>query len=76
MFGFGGSKKTATPSQGRAKLLGVDMTASRVRALAAAGADRDPGANPGHVRRHPPRLRLGLSPRGVVAGHSAADLVT
>lgn len=36
MFGFGSTKKPA-PSQGRAKLLGVDVTASRVRAIAAAG---------------------------------------
>lgn len=43
MFGFGSSKKAATPSApGRAKLLGVDMTASRVRALAAAGGHANP----------------------------------
>ena len=37
MFGFGGTKRAAATSQERTKLLGVDLTASRVRAIAAAG---------------------------------------
>jgi hypothetical protein len=36
MFGFGGTKKSTT-SAGRTKLIGADLTASRIRALAVAG---------------------------------------
>ncbi|QEL17082.1 hypothetical protein [Limnoglobus roseus] len=37
MFGFGTTKRSATASHERTKLMGVDLTASRVRAIAAAG---------------------------------------
>ncbi len=37
MFGFGSSKRATVPIADRAKLVGIDMTSTRVRALAVAG---------------------------------------
>ncbi|MBX3399644.1 MAG: hypothetical protein KF873_12950 [Gemmataceae bacterium] len=43
MFGFGQGRKTLPPATGeRTKLLGLDMTASRIRGLAVAGGHTNP----------------------------------
>lgn len=42
MFGFGTSKRQSTQGAERTKLIGVDMTASRARALAIAGGHTNP----------------------------------
>lgn len=42
MFGFGQSKRPASQSGERTKLLGLDVTASRIRAIAVAGGHMNP----------------------------------
>lgn len=42
MFGFGLTKKPSAPPAERTKLLGIDMTSTRVRALAVAGGHTNP----------------------------------
>jgi hypothetical protein len=42
MFGFGSAKRTEKPGGDRAKLVGVDLTSSRTRAIAVAGGHLNP----------------------------------
>ena len=68
MFGFGQSKKAAPQSGERTKLLGLDVTASRIRAIAVAGGHMNPVALDSDFDEL--ALFINLEPRIPVVGHS------
>lgn len=72
MFGFGQSKKAAPQSGERTKLLGLDVTSSRIRAIAVAGGHTNPVPLDSEIDEL--ALFINLEPRTPIIGRTGYSI--